>query len=410
MANVSTSGSYEQYKLDTNRFIFWLIDTANKRGYDIADSAKIQSSTIQQPSKRLKGKERKQARQATTSTSSIATSSAPKTKYIISTETIPKLAKHIADHKETSTMPKFVWYSCKRAIRTREAYANRYAQEELSDTTSNDGHTYFLGLLKYCHETLKAKIRVQAVGRTTNATPSQLRFSLPTELTTTAIPHTIPESVPESVNSSQAILAEETTADEAELEAAGHKLDELARKFELNMKAKHDELEEVRKSKEEIALRKSCLADDMRTIIVQLESDWNDTHKAADEVGFLNEIQATLMTQAAFDLTRRKEEVLVQEAHENHLPQFDPSLDQDEFFGKTARSLKKIEAERRRSTPGQYLFLVSQLETHHDATNLHSSDDYDFLVHYLFEAGLEPVSLLPITLPVYHAPLITKIT
>jgi hypothetical protein len=408
MANVSTSGSYEQYKLDTNRFIFWLIETANKRGYDIADPANIQSSMSQQPSKRLKGKERKQARQATTSTSSIATSSAPKAKYIISTETIPKLAKHIADHKETSTIPKFVWYSCKRAIRTREAYANRYAQEELSDTTSNNGHTYFLGLLKYCHETLKAKIRVQAVGRTTTATPAQLRFSREAEPTATSIPHAIPTSVPEPVSSSQAILAEETAADEAEQEAAGHKLDELARKFEINMKAKHDALEGERHYKEDIALRKSCLADDMRTIIVQLESDWNDTHKAAGEVGFLDEIRATLMTEAAFDLIRRKEEALVQEAHEKHLPQFDPSLDQDKFFGKTARSLKKIEAERRRSPPGQYLFLVSRLETHQDATNMHSSDDYNFLVHYLFEAGLEPVSLLSITLPLYHTPLITN--
>jgi hypothetical protein len=395
MATVSAAGSYEQYKLDTNRFIFWLVDMAQKREYNIEDPAKRQDTTSQQPSKRLKGKERKQARQAATSKapSSIATSTASKTKYEISTETILKLAKHIADHKDTSTMPKFVWYSYKRAVRTRQAYADRYAHEELSETKSNDGHVYFLWLLKYCHKILEKNIKVQSVGRPVTATPAQLRYSI----ATAPILHPVPTSVLQAVDTSQDIMAEEAAATEAEQEAAGHKLDELARKFELDMKVKHDnaetELEIETKAKAEFALRKYCLVDDMHTIIKRLESDWNDTNKAVEDAGYLDGIRATLMTEAAFDLIRHKEEVLVQEAHEKGLHSFDPSLDTDEFFGKTARSLKKIEAERRRSNAQHYLFLASHLSAQDTVMNLHSNEDYDFLVHYLFEAGLEQVSL-----------------
>ena len=60
----------------------------------------------------------------------------------------------------SSTMPKFVWYSYKRAVRTRQAYAERYAQEELSERTSDSGHIYFLWLLRHCHEILEKKVKV----------------------------------------------------------------------------------------------------------------------------------------------------------------------------------------------------------------------------------------------------------
>ncbi|KAI4639701.1 hypothetical protein J4E93_009055 [Alternaria ventricosa] len=381
MATTSTAGSYEQYKLDTNRFIFWLIDTAHKRNYDIADPAKIH-----QPSKRLKGNARTQAKQATT------TSTASKTNYIISTEKILDLAKHIADHTETSTMPKFVWYSYKRAVRTRQAYADRYAQEELSDATSNDGHIYFLWLLKHCHKILIKKIAVQAVSKPETANAAQLRFNIATEPTLAPSLLPIPECAQQAIGNSQETVPEEITAAEAEQEARGHKLDQLARKFELDMKVKQDaeaELEAERKAKEEIALRKSCLADDMRIIVEQLESDWNDTHKAASNEGYLDETRATLMTEAAFHLIRHKEEALVKEAHEKGLPPFDPSLDDDDFFGKTSKALRKIEAERR-SQPGEYLFFAPRSIIQDDIANRHTNEDYDFLVHYLFEAALEP--------------------
>ncbi|KAL1798839.1 hypothetical protein ACET3X_002876 [Alternaria dauci] len=397
MTNVSVAGSYEQYKLDTSRFIFWLVVTARDKEYKIDDPAITRNTTNQQPSKRLKGKERKQAKEAAASkvASLSASSTASKGKYSISTETILKLATHIAGKDMTSTMPKFVWYSYKRAVRTRQAYADRYAQEELSDRTSDSGHIYFLWLLKYCHEILEKKIKVQSLARPVTAKITDTRYSIATAPISAVTSHPTPTSAPEARNPTFDIVADEDAAAEAEKEAVGHEVDELARKFELNLESeskegldikRHEELKT--RTQEELALRKSCLTDDMRKAIIQLERDWEDTYKDAGADDYLDETRATLMTEAAFDLIRHKEEALVEEANEKGLPAFDPSLNTDEFFGKTARSLERIEAERRRSNPG-YLFLASRLTAADVSAQLYSEEGHEFLVHYLHESGLE---------------------
>ncbi|RII21134.1 hypothetical protein CUC08_Gglean000296 [Alternaria sp. MG1] len=396
MTTVSVAGSYEQYKLDTSRFIFWLVVIARDNGYKIDDPAIPQNGTQQQPSKRLKGKERKQAKEtaaskAASSTASLTTS---KGKYSISTETILKMARHIAAKKMSSTMPKFVWYSYKRAVRTRQAYAERYAQEELSERTSDSGHIYFLWLLRHCHEILEKKVKVQSVAKPVTAKSADLRYSITTTPMSAVTPNPTPGSTLEVDNANLDVVADENAAAEAEQEAVGNKLDELARKFELNVETESKEdidtkrnLESKTRTKEELALRKSCLVDDMRKAVIQLEHDWEDTYKDTGADCYLDEIRATLMTEATFDLVRHKEEVLVKEADEKGLTAFDPSLKTDEFFGKTARSLERIESERRKSTPG-YLFLAACLSDQ-DISTQRYSDDHEFLVHYLHESGLE---------------------
>jgi len=399
MTTVSVAGSYEQYKLDTSRFIFWLVVTARDNGYRIDDPAISQNMTQQQPSKRLKGKERKQAKEtaaskAASSTASLTTS---KGRYSISTETILKMARHIAAKKMSSIMPKFVWYSYKRAVRTRQAYAERYAQEELSERTSDSGQIYFLWLLRHCHEILEKKVKVQSVAKPVAAKSADLRYSIATTPMSVVTPNPTSESTLEVGRTNLDIVADENAAAEAEQEAVGNKLDELARKFELNLETESEEdidtkrnAELENRTTEELALRKSCLADDMRKAVIQLEYDWKDTYKNADADHYLDEVRATLMTEAAFDLIRHKEEGLVQKAEEKDLSAFDPSLDMDEFFGKTARSLERIESERRKSTPG-YLFLAACLSDQ-DISTQRYSDDHEFLVHYLHESGLEHVS------------------
>ncbi|CAN9252167.1 unnamed protein product [Alternaria alternata] len=403
MTTVSVAGSYEQYKLDTSRFIFWLVVTARDNGYKIDDPAIPQNGTQQQPSKRLKGKERKQAKEtaaskAASSTASLTTS---KGKYSISTETILKMARHIAAKKMSSTMPKFVWYSYKRAVRTRQAYAERYAQEELSERTSDSGHIYFLWLLRHCHEILEKKVKVQSVAKPVTAKSADLRYSITTTPMSAVTPNPTPGSTLEVDNANLDVVADENAAAEAEQEAVGNKLDELARKFELNVETESKEdidtkrnLESKTRTKEELALRKSCLVDDMRKAVIQLEHDWEDTYKDTGADCYLDEIRATLMTEATFDLVRHKEEVLVKEADEKGLTAFDPSLKTDEFFGKTARSLERIESERRKSTPG-YLFLAACLSDQ-DISTQRYSDDHEFLVHYLHESGLEHGFNMPI--------------
>jgi hypothetical protein len=157
-------------------------------------------------------------------------------------------------------------------------------------------------------------------------------------------------------------------AAEAEKEAAGHELEKLARQLELDMKTK---------AEEDLAMQKL---------------DWEDTLKDPTREGHLGEVQATPMTEAALDLVRHQEDALVREAEEKGLQAFDASLITNDFFGKTARSLSKIEAQRRLHGAG-YIFYVSRLsEEQATAENLHSPKEYEFLAQYLMEAGLEVVS------------------
>jgi hypothetical protein len=184
-------------------------------------------------------------------------------------------------------------------------------------------------------------------------------------------------------DASTTITPEEAEAAEAEREAVGHELDRLARKLELDMKTK---------AEEELAMQKSCLTDDMRKTVEQLEVDWEDTHKDLTLEDHLGEVQATLMTEAALDLIRHQEEVLVRKAEEKGLKVFDASLVTDGFFGKTARSLTKFESYRKKRGEG-YMFLVSGLNAQEIASgDYHSNSEHEFLAHYIQEASLEVVS------------------
>jgi hypothetical protein len=172
-------------------------------------------------------------------------------------------------------------------------------------------------------------------------------------------------------------------AAEAEKKAVDHELEDLAGRLYLDMQTK---------AKEELALQKVCLSEDMRKVVEHLEPEWEDTRKETTDEGYLDELQATLMTEAALELIRYQEETMIREAQEKGLEEFDVSLDDDDFFGKTARSLSKIEAQRRLHGAG-YIFYVSRLsEEQATAENLHSPKEYEFLAQYLMEAGLEVVS------------------
>jgi hypothetical protein len=383
MATTSNPGSYEQYKNDTARFIFWLVITARDFGYAIDDPALLLKTTPEK-SGRLKGAARKAAAKQP---ALVVDTAVPKKKYSISTEVILELAEFIGQLDMTISMPKFVWYSYKRAVTTREKYAERYATDELTDKESNDGHLYFLWVLKRCREIFEAKVKVQSVARpATQASGNARRYTSSTSRPATApaaAPMPVPETATPTANASHQTVVDEAAAVEAEKEAKGHLLDELARKVECDWKVKEEE---------DLTLRKSCLSDDMKNILEELELVYKDTHKDVVDEGYMDETWAVLKTEAAIDLIRHEELSMIRHAQENDLQPFDPSLENDEFFGRTARSLAKIETARREQGAA-YIFLISRPNYQQiGVDDLHPEDEYEFLVHYFQEAGLEVVS------------------
>ena len=79
--------------------------------------------------------------------------------------------------------------------------------------------------------------------------------------------------------------------------------------------------------------------------------------------------------------------MLVRETQEKGLGEFDSSLVTDESFGKTARSVTRINRERRDKFNQPYPFSIPRPSVQEIATlGLHSEKDYEFLVQYLLEA------------------------
>jgi hypothetical protein len=223
---------------------------------------------------------------------------------------------------------------------------------------------------------------VQSTARPATVTLSNVHRALSKVAQPTPAPVSTP--TPQTTDAATATPPETAEAEaEAERETAGHELDALARKLELDMKVK---------AEEDLAMLKSCLADDMRKVVEQLELDWEDTLKDPTQEGHLGEVQATLMMEAALDLVRYQDDALVRKAEEKGLQAFDASLINDDFFGKTARSLAKLEAERRARGVG-YIFLASRLSAQEVASGvLHSRAEHEFLAQCLQEASFEAVS------------------
>lgn len=322
--------------------------------------------------------------------SSIAGSVASKIDFHVPTDKILELAQYIKDQNMSVIMPKYILFSYKRAVSTREAYARRYATEELQDQKSNDGHIYFLWVMKHSFEMVKGNMTVQSISWSgaVPSTTSQYNIRGPIRTAETSAQASTVTPVTSSATEAAACTVDEVLVSEeerAELEAKGHELDRLARELELDMKTK---------AEEDLAMRNSCLLDDMREVVEQLVNNWLDTLKDVTNKGYLDITRATLMTEAALDLIRHQEDKLIQDSHNKGLGDFGSSLVTDDFFGKTARSVARIDRERTVTVGQPYPFRISRPSAQEIATQkLHSEDDYEFLVQYLLEEAVMAVSL-----------------
>lgn len=115
------AGSYRRYKEDTNVFATWLLNTAETCGYNPGYVDETPKPQLAQPSTRLKGKARKEAKKAATNSASIVQT---KLRYI-STKEMLLQAEIIAKHKRPPVeMPKNIRNTLERAIRARTRCAS----------------------------------------------------------------------------------------------------------------------------------------------------------------------------------------------------------------------------------------------------------------------------------------------
>ncbi|KAK5731784.1 hypothetical protein LTR17_011135 [Elasticomyces elasticus] len=160
MAPSVYSSSYQRYKEDTSVFTTWLSNAAKSCGYVVkadettAPQAVPSHAHTGGPPKatRLKGKERKLAKQAATTipdTQSAASPNQPQKKCKISVSELLKQAEAVASWtKKTIRLPEDVQHVLQRAITARQRCTAWFKQTGLQNEYSNEGHEHFVDILE----------------------------------------------------------------------------------------------------------------------------------------------------------------------------------------------------------------------------------------------------------------------
>lgn len=159
-----------RYKQDTDDIATWLATAAKRFGFSSDILTGNSEIPAQQKSKRLKGRARKEAKQISSSVTSLKPStSAPK--YTITVKDFITLAEFLALRPDVN-VPAPVWETIERAISLRQAHNDYHAQQQAATNGIDDGHAYFLGVLEKVRDVLKPRRRTVPTPTQGQAAPS----------------------------------------------------------------------------------------------------------------------------------------------------------------------------------------------------------------------------------------------
>lgn len=177
--------SYEQYKEDTNVIAAWLASTASRCGYSV-DLLRPSPTTSQSAprSRRLKGKARKQAKEAEEQPTE-NTASPIKPSYTIATKDFVALAEFIAGcTKPPVKVPQSIATVLNRAIKVRKKHAQTLVSQQdrtKDDEDSDKRHSYFVGILEHVKTILQPYF--------SQADPEQIKAAEGTDSVTNPFTH-----------------------------------------------------------------------------------------------------------------------------------------------------------------------------------------------------------------------------
>ncbi|RAH76013.1 hypothetical protein BO86DRAFT_426094 [Aspergillus japonicus CBS 114.51] len=167
--NFMTS-SYLQYKSDTDAVATWLVATAKSCGFPVdtlgasVNTTSPPSTEPTGPSKRLKGKARKLAREAATKAASSGSQSttSQNAKHILALKDFVDLAEYIAvSTKPVVRVPASFVAVLDRAISVRREHGNKARAKgpaSLESRESSDRHEYFIGILEQVRQALQPRM------------------------------------------------------------------------------------------------------------------------------------------------------------------------------------------------------------------------------------------------------------
>ncbi|KAF3913703.1 hypothetical protein AA313_de0203244 [Arthrobotrys entomopaga] len=170
LANPMILQKYKQYKRDTSSIVNWLISIARQCGFTSSSglqdpfqsSYPNQNSNIIQPKGRLKGKERKKAREAENldkNQTPRLLNIALKTPYKITIEEFKEMVDYLANcQSPQSKIPENFFCLINDAIKARKEHMSIFAKLCYQrDSKQMYNHEYFINVLEYTHDILLPK-------------------------------------------------------------------------------------------------------------------------------------------------------------------------------------------------------------------------------------------------------------
>ncbi|KAF5027156.1 hypothetical protein F66182_729 [Fusarium sp. NRRL 66182] len=159
----------QRYKEDTDSVAAWLASTAKFCGY-----TKRSENDCPTTSKRLKGKERKEAKKKTA-----ATARATDAKYTVALNDFIPMAECIAACKNPAiTVPESFVCTINRVIRIRSSFGSRMRKHGVeTDADSDHAHGYFVGVLDRVREVLRPRMAPSTNTQTPSVSETQKKYS-----------------------------------------------------------------------------------------------------------------------------------------------------------------------------------------------------------------------------------------
>ncbi|KAE9369320.1 hypothetical protein N431DRAFT_413162 [Stipitochalara longipes BDJ] len=141
--------TYKKYKNDTSVLLKWLCYNGSKCGYQLSEPSKSKDKTTKAP--RLKGKARKQAKEASSDGSTTSKTDQSEHRTVSSKDLVP-LANSIACSTDPLiTVPSYIMRAALRAISARKrcnVYFRSKTDGDDSAEEKNQSHSYFISLIE----------------------------------------------------------------------------------------------------------------------------------------------------------------------------------------------------------------------------------------------------------------------
>lgn len=172
--------AHREYTADTTTFLLWLRETAKACGYKSTSEPALEplqdTVAASTPSARLKGKDRKLAKQAAAKGGAV--NQVALKKYKVSHLEIWRQAEAIAASSlPLAKVPAGIFFVAKRAISLRYSFLVRHAARN-PDNPSNERHAFFRSLLDKCLGLLSSKASVSEEPRSMPALSELCRYVL----------------------------------------------------------------------------------------------------------------------------------------------------------------------------------------------------------------------------------------